>query len=92
MNLRKNLTNEEINLSLGLNIEDKCIICDESINLTLKDDNAKCPKCTSYFHIICLAENSLKENIDLKYELIPKETICLICTEMSYWNDYITFL
>ena len=59
-----------------------------------KDENeklyiVKCPSCKSMFHMLCLAESSIRNGNDAEKILIPKETMCLICTKSCKWGEWV---
>jgi hypothetical protein len=49
----------------------------------------KCPSCKSMFHMLCLAESSIRNANDAGKILIPKETMCLICTKTFKWGEWV---
>jgi hypothetical protein len=82
-------------------ILDKCVICGNDINkkdnildnninnINIEDnsiiDLSKCPFCLCVYHMICLAQNSIKSEI----ALIPKMVECIVCSRKYNWSDFL---
>ena len=68
--------------------------CDKDKESDVKEDKekmyiVKCPSCKSMFHMLCLAESSIRNGSDAGKILIPKETTCLICTKGFKWGEWV---
>jgi hypothetical protein len=62
---------------------------DESVSRINSEDNlCQCPYCKSKYHLICLAQSAIGNQIS-QLCLIPKEAGCLVCGRENKWAEYL---